>query len=103
MRCALALWLVAATGCSFPDYGLVPPEPVVPDKGVMQPEPVVVATCQDGLQNAGEVDVDCGPACHASCAIGKPCSADGECVSGFCDQGVCALPSCTDNTRNRTE
>jgi F5/8 type C domain len=86
------LWLLAAAGCSFPEYTVQQP-----------PEPVQVETCRDGLMSANEVDVDCGPACDASCATGKLCSADAECLTGFCNQGLCAQPSCNDSTKNRTE
>lgn len=70
---------------------------------MQEAEHVSVGTCRDGLLNADELDVDCGPSCNASCAIGKPCTADAECQSGFCAQGVCSTPSCSDNTKNRTE
>jgi hypothetical protein len=87
-----------AVGCSFPEYS-VQPEPVL----VVQQEPVPVQTCHDGVQGAGEVDVDCGPLCNATCANGNKCSADAECVSGFCNQGACAMPGCSDGAKNRTE
>jgi hypothetical protein len=83
--------LVVAAGCSFPEYA------------VQEPEPVLLETCRDGLLSANEVDVDCGPACGASCAIGKACTADNECESGFCAHAVCATPSCNDDAKNRTE
>jgi hypothetical protein len=94
MRCALVLLTLAAAGCSFPEYAVLPPDPV---------EPVPIATCRDNLRNAEEVDIDCGPACNASCATGKLCTADVECVTGFCNQGLCSEPGCGDGRKNRTE
>ena len=78
-------------GCSFPDYD------------VQQAEPVPVETCRDGLMNANEIDVDCGPSCSASCSSGRACASNTECETGFCNQGVCSAPSCTDAAKNRTE
>ena len=91
MRRLFTALLLAAAGCSFPEYA------------VQEAEHVQVGTCRDGLLSVDEIDVDCGPMCGASCATGKICSANSECVSGFCAAGVCAAPSCTDNARNRTE
>jgi hypothetical protein len=91
MRRALLALLLAAASCSFPDYA------------VQEAEHVPVETCRDGLLSLNEIDVDCGPACGAGCAAGKSCTSDQECESGFCAQGVCAIPSCTDNAKNRTE
>lgn len=47
------------------------------------------STCNDGMKNGPESDVDCGGDC-GSCAIGKKCSAARDCVSGLCAEGVCA-------------
>ena len=91
MRRALAALWLAAAGCSFPEYV------------TREPEPVPIETCRDGLLSANEIDVDCGPACGAGCSMGKACTADVECVSGFCAAGVCSAPSCSDNAKNRTE
>ena len=91
MRRWLAIGLLAAAGCSFPEYA------------VQEAEHEQVGTCRDGLLSIDEVDVDCGPACGASCATGRTCTADSQCETGFCAQGLCALPSCTDNAKNRAE
>jgi hypothetical protein len=91
LRNISAALLLLASGCSFPEYRTVDHEP----------EPL--ETCHDGLLSASEVDVDCGPTCSASCATGKTCTTDGECQSGFCNRGKCALPSCSDGAKNRSE
>jgi hypothetical protein len=84
--------LLAVAGCSFPDYGVG-----------LQAQPSPIGTCRDGLLNADEVDVDCGPSCGAGCSTGTTCATDGECQSGFCNQGACGVPSCTDGAKNRAE
>ncbi len=53
-------------------------------------------TCGDCIQNIDETDVDCGGVC-APCRAGKKCTNDGECWSGSCVNGFCALGSA--NTR----
>lgn len=58
------------------------------------------ATCDDGIENAGEADIDCGgeSAACPRCAEGRTCVADGDCTSGACEQGRCCggvLGDCT--------
>ncbi len=51
-----------------------------------------LATCEDGLHNGLESDVDCGgPNCSA-CLQGDDCSAGSDCASRFCDGGTCVTP-----------
>jgi hypothetical protein len=50
----------------------------------------VTATCTDTVKNGSETDVDCGGSCGATCANGKSCLVNGDCVSGNCSSGVCA-------------
>ncbi len=46
--------------------------------------------CDDGVQNGGESDVDCGGAmCGPTCATGKKCKAAADCLGGGCASGVC--------------
>jgi hypothetical protein len=60
-------------------------------------------TCSDGLQNGGELDVDCGGSC-APCSnlcLGVVCSASDAChAPGTCDPstGVCSNPPIADGT-----
>lgn len=46
-------------------------------------------TCEDGLQNGDESDVDCGGSC-LPCADGLLCNDAPDCVSGNCLDGICA-------------
>jgi hypothetical protein len=48
-----------------------------------------VPSCNDGVRNGGETDVDCGGPCTGKCALGKGCSAKSDCASGDCVLGVC--------------
>ncbi|HJL15923.1 MAG TPA: hypothetical protein RMH99_09715 [Sandaracinaceae bacterium LLY-WYZ-13_1] len=62
------------------------------------------ASCDDGVANGGETDVDCGgPDCDP-CAGGQGCAEGSDCASGFCGaDGTCAEPSCTDGAANGDE
>ncbi len=53
---------------------------------------VSAPTCDDGVQNEGETQVDCGgPYCtgQSSCAIGFICTTNSDCSSGMCSRGTC--------------
>jgi len=54
-------------------------------------------SCDDGIHNGNERDVDCGGDC-APCAgeLGASCSSDSDCDSGHCalDDGVCCDTRC---------
>lgn len=53
--------------------------------------PPPTPSCGDGIKNQDETDIDCGGlACGATCAVGKVCAANGDCVSGSCIGNVCA-------------
>ena len=51
----------------------------------------ICVSCQDGLKNQGEVDVDCGSiACKKGCQDSKTCVSDFDCLSGStCVEGKC--------------
>jgi hypothetical protein len=51
------------------------------------------ATCDDGIRNQGESDVDCGGPC-GPCGIGGGCGSDGDCRSGVCTKSACAAVTC---------
>jgi hypothetical protein len=53
-------------------------------------------TCNDGQQNHGETDVDCGGPC-GPCADGKGCSSGADCQSGVCSSGTCVAASTCGN------
>ncbi len=50
-------------------------------------------TCDDGLENQGEGDIDCGGPC-LRCDVGRMCTSDHDCRSGSCKAGVCAAIVC---------
>ncbi len=64
--------------------------------------------CNDGLQDNGESDKDCGGSC-AHCDDGKYCELPGDCVSGVCmkpsgeNKLKCTVPSCSDGVKNGQE
>jgi hypothetical protein len=52
----------------------------------------ILPSCEDGIRNGQETDIDCGgPDCGA-CELGQMCNVDSDCQSGFCDSGFCAAP-----------
>lgn len=81
---AVALMPLAAAGCM---------EVVVPDP---------VATCDDGLRNGTETDVDCGGECGV-CDVLQACEVGQDCIHDVCDAGTCAEPTCDDGVLNGTE
>ena len=54
------------------------------------PTCVTPETCEDGIQNQDETDVDCGGLCNP-CDVGSGCSDDDDCTSGACTNGTCVL------------
>ena len=60
-------------------------------------------TCNDGILNQDETDIDCGGSC-GKCGEGKACLEDSGCASNYCNPaGVCAVPSCSDGWQNGSE
>ena len=56
--------------------------------------------CNNGLQDVGEADVDCGGECDA-CPDGADCTMGRDCDSGRCDTDTCG--SCRDGMQNGDE
>ncbi|MBW2976066.1 hypothetical protein KY347_01320 [Candidatus Woesearchaeota archaeon] len=46
-------------------------------------------TCDDGIKNGYETDVDCGGSCK-KCELGQSCNADKDCEAGVCLSFVCS-------------
>lgn len=44
-------------------------------------------TCDDGVKNGTESDVDCGGACPSKCENGQGCLKDSDCKGGYCSPG----------------
>ena len=63
----------------------------------------VPATCNDGLLNGAETDVDCGVACDAPCAVSKACQTGADCTEKVCASGHCQPPTGTDQVQNGDE
>ncbi|HEX2574099.1 MAG TPA: hypothetical protein VH877_31425, partial [Polyangia bacterium] len=60
-------------------------------------------SCQDGVRNGDETDVDCGGSC-AGCGGGKQCGVSGDCAAGTCTGGVCSTAGqaiCGDGNTDR--
>jgi alpha-tubulin suppressor-like RCC1 family protein len=54
-----------------------------------------IDTCQDGVIDFGETDVDCGGGTRCGgCADGKHCINAGDCQGGGCNAGVCYTLTC---------
>jgi hypothetical protein len=60
-------------------------------------------TCEDGVTNGEEIDIDCGPNCANTCEDGLMCEENDWCVSENCVNGVCAAPTCEDGIFNGNE
>ncbi|MEM4246717.1 MAG: hypothetical protein QXF14_00115 [Candidatus Woesearchaeota archaeon] len=76
-------------------------EPMVSD-GVTIDVEKMPAACSNGVVDAGETDIDCGGECPG-CNDGMKCNANTDCLSGFCDDGLCALAGCDDGVKNGNE
>ncbi|CAF1117654.1 unnamed protein product [Adineta ricciae] len=64
-----------------------------------------VPTCNDGVMNGNETDVDCGGPCLPAkqCRDGLRCSNASDCVSSVCTSGFCQVPTCNDGVKNGDE
>ncbi|MDI1452081.1 DUF4215 domain-containing protein [Polyangium sp. 6x1] len=51
-------------------------------------------SCDDGLMNGDETDVDCGGTHCNPCAEGKICLTNDDCATTFCTDGVCCGSAC---------
>lgn len=50
-------------------------------------------SCDDGIQNQKESDLDCGGPCPA-CPQGQACNDNDDCETKACDAGICVVPNC---------
>jgi hypothetical protein len=58
--------------------------------------------CENGAQDAGETDFNCGGPCPA-CVPGQHCIQDSDCESSFCNVDTCMAPACDDDRLNGDE
>lgn len=56
------------------------------------------ASCADNMRNGSETDIDCGGGVCPACAVGRNCSADGDCASNACNTTThtCVANQCLD-------
>lgn len=59
--------------------------------------------CENGIQDAGETDVDCGGSGCAPCIEGMRCEMGRDCSSGVCSDLLCAAPLCGDGVINNPD
>lgn len=65
---------------------------------------VATETCSDRVQQPEESAVDCGgTSLCARCANDLACSANSDCQSEYCREGLCKAPRCDDGAQNGTE
>ncbi|UJR07878.1 hypothetical protein I4U23_012160 [Adineta vaga] len=56
------------------------------------------------MKNQDESDIDCGGHMCPKCMDTKTCSHSNDCLSGNCDNNICAPPeTCTDSIKNQDE
>lgn len=55
---------------------------------------VAEPSCEDGVLNQDESDVDCGGDVCTPCAADQLCNDSTDCVSEACVAGVCVMPAC---------
>jgi Thrombospondin C-terminal region len=110
-----ALTLAWATGCADPcvDDGLSQvgqsdcPSLTGEDVTDSGPEPTTTTTadetaeppsCDNGIEDGDETDVDCGGSCADKCGGGQGCEVDDDCASAECGAGMTCEdpPTCTD-------
>jgi hypothetical protein len=49
----------------------------------------VASQCADRQKDGAETDIDCGGGACPSCAPGRACLANADCITGFCAAGIC--------------
>jgi len=61
-------------------------------------------TCEDGIQNGSETDIDCGGSSCPGCDLGDACLINDDCLSGACEDAICVeSATCEDGTQNGSE
>ena len=59
--------------------------------------------CFNGVQDEGEVGIDCGGDCEELCSVDSYCETDIDCSSGKCVNNICVAATCSDNLLNQEE
>jgi hypothetical protein len=60
-------------------------------------------SCDNGILDGDETDIDCGGGACPHCAIGAACRQDTDCIGAYCKMGICAQGSCVDRVKNLKE
>ncbi len=60
-------------------------------------------SCDDGVKNGDETDVNCGGTTCGPCGDNQACLVGSDCASGTCDNGACTPSSCSDGLLNGNE
>ena len=62
-------------------------------------------TCDDGVLNGTETDLDCGGDSCSGCETDEDCLVDGDCLSLVCNDvsNTCDAPTCSDGAQNQDE
>jgi hypothetical protein len=80
---------------------------IIPVAGACQAQSAIVPapSCNDGIQNGTESDVDCGGTSCVLCHVGDSCVVNNDCNSFTCVGNVCQVPpeSCSDGMQNQGE
>jgi hypothetical protein len=102
-----------ASGVCAPSAVVVNDAGRAPDAGNCSTHTCVcqAPSCNDGVKNGNEADVDCGGSCEKKCVDAETCNTAADCVSGVCGgagehdggPGLCQPPSCSDGVLNGTE
>lgn len=72
----------------------------VSSEGIPPPLP---SHCLNGYLDFDETDVDCGGLDCDPCDLFQGCILDSDCISGYCANGICRSPSCSDGVMNGDE
>ncbi len=71
--------------------------------GILVDTSLAPQTCNDGILNGEETDIDCGGDTCNACGTNKNCTVDDDCQSINCENGKCKAPTCTDEIQNQNE
>jgi hypothetical protein len=117
-RLSIALALLLAASCGAPSLTFSSESSIETDGGtpdastttMMMPMTDAVAAAPDvplGCANmtldGTETDVDCGGTSCPGCETGMKCKVNDDCVSAYCNAGVCDRASCVDKVKNLNE
>jgi hypothetical protein len=75
----------------------------IPNGSFVNASQIPTVSCNDGITNGHETDIDCGgPAC-APCINGLACDSNNDCDSGLCQDEECLPSECANGIHDRQE